>query len=169
MKSIISIDPGKSGGIAMYCNNVALAFPMPETEGDIISMLVIPNRNALQLSAERTAYVEEVGGYCGEGQPGSAMFKFGRNFGFILGALQALGWRIELVKPQRWQKFHGLGTKAGAGGKTAWKNKLKAHAQRLYPHQKVTLKTADALLILDYAIRQTEQGRVTHETALQAV
>jgi len=30
-----------------------------------------------------------------------------------------------------------------------WKNKLKAEAQRLYPDIKVTLKTADALLILE--------------------
>ena len=32
---------------------------------------------------------------------------------------------------------------------TQWKNKLKAEAQRLFPDIRVTLKTADALLILE--------------------
>jgi NAD(P)-dependent dehydrogenase (short-subunit alcohol dehydrogenase family) len=36
---------------------------------------------------------------------------------------------------------------AGDLTKTAWKNKLKARAQQLYPHLKVTLGTADALLL----------------------
>jgi hypothetical protein len=34
-----------------------------------------------------------------------------------------------------------------------WKRKLKEEAQRLFPNMDVTLKTADALLILEYAIR----------------
>lgn len=153
MKTIIAIDPGLSGGVAVHHDGDTHVFPMPETEGDIVSLLVVPSRLAVGAGHERIAYVEEVGGFCGVGQPGSAMFKFGRNFGFILGVLQATGWRVELVKPQKWQKFFGLGTKAGAGGKTAWKNKLKAHAQRLFPQQKINLKTADALLLLEYGIK----------------
>lgn len=39
--------------------------------------------------------------------------------------------------------------------KTAWKNKLKAEAQRLFPSIKVTLKTADALLIYEYAKKES--------------
>ena len=35
--------------------------------------------------------------------------------------------------------------------KTAWKNKLKAEAQRRFPDLRVTLKTCDALLILEVA------------------
>lgn len=96
-------------------------------------------------------------GYIGKRQPGSAMFKFGRNFGFLLGALQALRVRVELIRPQRWQKGLALGTASACRSPTVWKNKLKAHAQRLYPHLKVTLKTADALLLLDYALRQPQQ------------
>ena len=34
--------------------------------------------------------------------------------------------------------------------KTEWKNKLKGLAQRLYPREKVTLNTADAILLAHY-------------------
>lgn len=153
MKTLLAIDPGASGGFAFRHGRETHAFPMPPTEGDILSLLIVPSRAAIAAGYERIAIVEEVSGYCGESQPGSAMFKFGRGFGFILGALQATGWRVELVKPQKWQKSFSLGTKAGAGGKTAWKNKCKALAQRLFPDKKVTLKTADALLLLEYAHR----------------
>ena len=161
MKTILAIDPGASGGLAVLHESAIgtgpdqiHVWPMPATEGDLLSMVTVINRYAVSANNERVAYLEEVGGFCGVGQPGSSMFKFGRGFGFILGVLMATGWRVELVKPQKWQKSFGLGTKAGAGGNTAWKNKLKAMAQRLYPAAKVTLKTADALLILDYAKQQ---------------
>jgi hypothetical protein len=80
------------------------------------------------------------------------MFKFGMGYGVIRGALIALGWRIIEVTPQAWQKHFSLGTKASCASPGEWKNKLKAEAQRRFPDQDVTLKTADALLILDYAV-----------------
>lgn len=151
MKNILAIDPGASGGLAWYdIDGVPRCQAMPQTEGDVLAAL-------RQFSASHpgaVAFVEEVGGYCGAGQPGSAMFKFGRGFGFVIGCLMALGHRVELVRPQRWQKHFGLGTCKAAGGKTAWKNKLKAESQRRFPTCDVTLKTADALLILDFGRMQ---------------
>jgi hypothetical protein len=97
--------------------------------------------------------MEEVSGFAGgPGQPGSRMFNFGRGFGFILGALQMAGWSVELVRPQKWQKALGLGTR-GESSKKDWKNKLKAVAQRQFPGVEVTLSTADALLIMQYAVQ----------------
>lgn len=150
MKRILAIDPGASGGIAwvMADGNLTCA-PMPKTEGDTVDLL-----NAAIAQGCNVAYVEEVGGYCGAAMPGSAMFNFGRNFGFILGVLAARGIRVELVKPQKWQKHFGLGTVKESGGKTLWKNKLKAKSQQLFPHLDITLKTADALLILEYGGKQ---------------
>ena len=80
------------------------------------------------------------------------MFRFGEHFGFIKGVIQTLGVRLELVRPQVWQKAFGLGTASACASKTVWKNKLKAEAQRRFPHLNVTLKTADALLILEHSI-----------------
>lgn len=145
---ILAIDPGTSGGLAYHDGITCGCFAMPETEGDIIQEL-----NSVFQQGVDVAYVEEVGGYCkGVGAPGSAMFSFGRNFGFLLGVLAANKIRVELVKPQKWQKHFGFGTVKTSGGKTPWKNKLKSKAQQLFPHLKITLKTADAVLILQYAI-----------------
>lgn len=150
MGTLIAIDPGLSGGIAFQRDvQSAHAAPMPATEGDLVEFL----RALADDHSHTLAFVEEVGGYVGKAQPASSAFKFGRNFGFILGVLQAMRIRLEFVRPQRWQKSFALGSASGCASKTEWKNKLKACAQRLYPHLKPTLATADALLILDYARR----------------
>lgn len=162
---LFAVDPGACGGIASF-NPETLSvsvIPMPKTEGDVVeffkeSAQKIPAIDHMNLFGVKTllgsiVVVEEVSGYIGQNQPGSRAFKFGRNFGFLLGVIQTLEARVELVRPQRWQKSLGLGSAKvlGSNSKTLWKNKLKAVAQRHYPGIKVTLSTADALLILDYA------------------
>jgi hypothetical protein len=101
---------------------------------------------------ELVCVLEEVSGFAGKAQPGSAMFRFGEHFGFLKGVIQALEIRLVLVRPQVWQRGFGLGTASACASKTIWKNKLKAEAQRRFPHLNVTLKTADALLILEHSI-----------------
>ena len=146
-KELIAIDPGKSGGIAWRMAYGTRAIAMPATETDISGKL----KEIYYHLDKPTVVIEEVGGYIGRPQPGSAMFTFGRNFGFILGVLTCLGARIVLVRPQKWQGFLSLGK--SEGDRTKWKNKLKAKAQNLYPNIQVTLATADALLILEYGIK----------------
>jgi len=148
-KELIAIDPGKSGGIAWKMAYGARAIPMPATEPDISQKL----KEIYYHLDKPTVIIEEVGGYIGRPQPGSAMFTFGRNFGFLLGVLTCLSARIVLVRPQKWQSFLSLGT--SDGNKTKWKNKLKSKAQNLYPDLDVTLAIADALLLLEYG-RKTE-------------
>ena len=114
---------------------------------------------SLVVPGETVAFLEEVAGFVGKQQPGSAMFKFGRSFGFIIGVLEALGVRIELVRPQKWQKPLSLGTASTCASRSEWKNKLKACAQRLHPSLKPTLATADALLILEYGLQSLGSGR----------
>ena len=146
---LIAIDPGQSGGVAFWNSNIIQAHSMPDTEGDILALL----RSICENPGSTIAFVEEVGGYIGKAQPASSAFKFGRGFGFLLGCLQTLGVRIELVRPQKWQKTLSLGNSKDCPNKTEWKNKLKAMAQRLFPQIHVTLATTDALLILEFAIR----------------
>lgn len=154
-KIILAIDPGASGGMAWgaAAGGSVQAAPMPDTEGGVVAFL----RDTLQAAggAENiAAYVEQVGGFVktAGGQPGSAMFKFGRGYGFLLGACAALCVSVELVTPQRWQKGMSVGVRAGLE-RADWKRKLKAQAERLFPGQRVTLATADALLILEWARR----------------
>lgn len=160
MKTIVAIDPGASGGIAYRLDispEKVISFAMPETEGDILNHLCDISEASLD-PCGAIAIVEKVGGFIkGRPAPGSTMFNFGRGFGYIMGVLMALHYRVELVTPQKWQKELSLGK--SDGDKTAWKNKLKAEAQRLFPEQKVTLSTADALLLLEFGMRKAGDGR----------
>ena len=155
MKKYVAIDPGVSGGIAFNLEtggvNVkdkadAMAMGMPATDRDII--------DELRLICEDdkiVAIIEDVPKYVGNNVPGSSIFPLAYNVGFVRAALMTMNVPVILVKPQDWQKHFRLGTKKDAGSTTAWKNKLKAEAQRRYPHLRVSLKTADSLLILAFA------------------
>ena len=164
-KTIVAIDPGKSGGIAWGHFNTGFksiegCCKMPVTTKDLITTL----EGVLPAYKEGVCvYMERVGGYISprkgkDGKPSkvpganSPMFNFGRNFGICEGIIQTLGYRLELVTPQKWIKALGLGKK-GKRTTTEWKNHLKAMAQRLYPSIKVTHAVQDALLILEYARR----------------
>lgn len=143
----LAADPGRLGGFALSIDGgEPVTHTMPRTEGDVLDLL-----RSFPKIARRYAYVEEVGGFIGRHQPGSHMFTFGRNYGFLLGALQAEGWHTTLIRPQRWQRALGLGPKGPKRSDNQWKNHLKAEAQRRFPNLKVTLSTADALLILEAA------------------
>jgi len=68
--------------------------------------------------------------------------------------LSAFEIPFEEVRPQVWQGALGLGHKDKSQPPSAWKNKLKSKAQLLFPEEHVTLKTADALLILHAAVNK---------------
>lgn len=152
---LIGIDPGKGGGFAFYDTLTKRYWceKMPETDHDIMELL---HPDYLKVDpAGVVVCMEQVGGFIGKAQPGSAMFNFGENFGFVRGLVVGFNYRLVMVRPQKWQKELGLGnrTTTGTSGKQAWKNKLKQRAQQLFPNTKVTLSTADALLILQWGIQ----------------
>jgi hypothetical protein len=142
---IIAIDPGAQGGYAVKNREAIFTAALPDTEGDIISLV-----NSYKPDV---AYLEDIVKYAGTNMPSSAMATYASNWGFLKGALQMAGCRVVLVRPQEWIKFLGLGSSKGVG-KTAWKNKLKERAQQLYPGVRITLKNSDALLILEFALRK---------------
>lgn len=153
MKFVVAIDPGVSGGVAISRFGKAECYPMPGP-GDLVELLRSVRDAAITEGCGIVCALERVGGFVGKPQPGSAMFRFGENFGFVQGVVQALGIRLVLVRPQEWQKGFGLGTASACGSKPEWKNKLKAEAQRRFPQLTVTQKTADALLLLEYAVEK---------------
>ena len=152
MKTIIAIDPGLSGGIAVSVFGVAGCRRMPATGGYLVALLRGIKAASDKSGVETICVMEATSGYAGRPQPGCYAYRFGENAGFLKGVIQTLGMRLELVRPQDWQKDFGLGTASACASERIWKNKLKAEAQRRFPHLKVTLKTADALLILEYAL-----------------
>jgi hypothetical protein len=146
LKTIIAIDPGASGAMAWLADFESVA----TTAFDVEQLRTL---RALY-ETDLVAYVEQVGGYIGKPQPGSAMFKFGTSYGRALGALEALRIRTVLVRPQVWQKTIGLGsTLKGPERKRA----LRDVAKRLWPSNNVTLANCDALLILEHAIQAEAQ------------
>lgn len=118
---------------------------MPPTEGDVLDQLY-----SLSASGIQRCYLEQVVGFI-PGSGAGAMFTFGEGFGFLKGCLMALKYEIVLVRPPKWQQALSLGSKSTYAKQ--WKNHLKESAQRLFPNCKVTLSTADALLLLEYGRR----------------
>jgi crossover junction endodeoxyribonuclease RuvC len=153
MRTILAIDPGLSGGVAIMRFGKTECWAMPKTQGDLFTLVRDMKTAAATEAGELVCVLEQVGGFAGKAQPGSAMFRFGEHFGFVKGVIQALEIRLVMVRPQVWQRGFGLGTASGCASRTEWKNKLKAEAQRRFPQLNVTLKTADALLLLEHAMR----------------
>lgn len=140
---IIGVDPGASGGFAeIWPDGKVCACPMFD-EPDMVDYF-----KCLTEFNVPVAYVELVGGFVkGNPAPGYSMFNFGSGYGFIRGVLAALRIKTVLVRPQTWAK--GVPGAAGLKGPDR-KRALKEEAARLFPQIKVTLSTADALLIADY-------------------
>ena len=162
-----AIDPGRKGGVAWedrFKNVHAVA--MPVTLGDTIDLF--ERLSAADSPSKSIVYIEKINGFvpaAGRHQ----MFELGFACAVPQTILACLKIRTVLVYPKAWQRALSLGSpgarvlvneetsddeKRSANANNArrrleWKNKLKAEAQRRFPGVKVTLQTADALLILD--------------------
>ena len=148
----IGIDPGQLGGIAVIYPTAdfgtqAIAIPMPKTERDIWLAL-----RGYRDIGSCTAIIELVHAMPRQGV--SSSFKFGCNYGFLRACLTAADIPFSEATPRTWMKGLGARTRKKAESKTQWKHYLRGLAQQRFPQLKVTLKTADALLIAWYAWRE---------------
>jgi hypothetical protein len=143
----IAIDPGVGGGIAYTDTDGSVhALPMPQTMHDLcLTLKVLCCGPGIPI-----AFIEELPKFAGK-MSGSSMATMFRNYGRIESILAAYGARIEYLPPKKWQSALGLGDKKTHGNR--WKAHLKGRAQALYPNLSVTLKTADALLILEAGLK----------------
>jgi hypothetical protein len=154
MTTYIAIDPGVNGGIAWDGATLACCMGMPGSDTETaeeIQRLAEMDDVLLRIRPGIKCIIEDVPKFVGRALPGSTIFPLAFNCGLVRGIAVSLRMPVILVRPQDWQKHFRLGTKGDTSGTTEWKNRLKAEAQRRYPHLKVTLKTADALLLLAYA------------------
>ena len=151
MKNILAVDPGLGGGMAWTKKpeNTEMCQSMPDTETDIIDLL----RSIVLNCGITEAYIEEVGKGVMPGRA-IAMIKLNVNATVIRTALSCFGVRVVMVRPQQWQQYFALGKRRDCATDTIWKNKLKSEAQRRFPNCNITLKTSDALLLLDFARHQ---------------
>lgn len=154
----LGIDPGVNGGIAAIDKPLrALSAvdlnKMPQTDGDIDILISQQVESAtviacIETQVPRPTFIPSMGK--------SVILKstcilYG-NYMLIRGILTAYSIPIIEVTPKEWQAEFKLYKKKGESN-THWKNRLKAKAQQLYPHLKITLATADALLIAEYCKR----------------
>jgi hypothetical protein len=176
-KRFLGIDPGASGGFALILaeksggkiqRKVERLEGMPKTLHSLWSLV---NDLVVELEEfpDSSIVMEKVGGYippkkgenfAHEGNPGSAMFKFGENYGQIQMALVAAGFplpRLVSVTPGVWQNSIGTPkSPKGKGRKTKHKAALKEFSVSLFPtfSDVITLKTCDALLLAEFGIRK---------------
>ncbi len=148
-KLILAIDPGASGGYAMKHNeNSSVAVgKLPDNDAETIDML----REFRGQADECEFVIEAVASFGGPGIAASMSKLFGHKR-FMEGAAMAMGYRVVNVAPQKWQKHFSLGKKKDCASASEWKRKLRSEAQKRFPYIRVTMETADALLILEHAM-----------------
>jgi len=145
----VGIDPGASGAVAIL-----------DATTTIHSLNGVTDRITWEVfryfdPARTFAAIEANTGYVGgAGNPGSAMFKFGVSTGKLIGFLVAAGVPFETVTPRTWQKSLGITSRKRTESKSQFKRRLRERAERLFPSVKVTLATADALLIAEWCRRK---------------
>ena len=141
-KSYAAIDPGLGGGIALWMDGQITLHPMPEDQAELAD--IIPYGCSVA--------IEKVPPFVGRLIPSSAAFKLGKSAGWMEGWCVGRQQQVILVTPQVWQA--GLGIPKGDKTQSQWKSALKAEASRRHPGlDGLTLKTADALLILAWHIK----------------
>ena len=149
---IVGIDCGVNGGIARYKLNTAHAFAMPSTIDELEETLY-------HIGADGPlVYIEDVPPFCGANRPAARIFKLAENFGIIKGILQAHDISYKLVRPAVWMKSMVKKKRKEFTSSNKWKNYLKEKAAICFPDVKATLKTADALLLLQYGINEYDKG-----------
>ena len=153
-KAYLGIDPGQAGGIAMvfHHSGYTKTQAMPSTEESVWAFLqrygVTQQEESFSTEIYMvTAMIEQVHSMPGQGV--SSTFKFGVGYGGLRMALVAAGITFYTVTPQQWQRHYGMKRSKGEP-QPHYKKRLLAKAQELFPSEKVTLKTADALLIALY-------------------
>lgn len=138
---VLGVDPGVSGGFAVWYPPVGKIVLKKYTD-ELEFIDFVSNLKGIGLCA-----LEDVPKYVGNEMRASHSFVLGHNVGFEKGVILSHGIPTDLIRPQKWQRpIPGLKGKVGAPRKRS----LRDHAKKLYPGLKVTLATADALLILDY-------------------
>jgi hypothetical protein len=144
----LGIDPGASGGLACLSLDPVDAVPL----GNMTPQDVWHWFHFLSGRKDVFAAIEKVHAMPGNGVAG--MFRFGVGYGELRMALIAAAIPFEEVTPQKWQNSLSIPKRAKGEEAAPWKRRLKAKAQSLFPDVKVTLATADALLIAEWCRRK---------------
>ena len=144
----IGIDPGASGGIAVIHNGKIKAYKCPKSSEDmaILFQMCMGSTSAanIKLLMERV--------WARPTNAVRAAFSYGVNYGQWLGIAATHEVQMNTVIPVSWIKYVGCPKALKRDVRKRW---LKQKASDLYPSiKRVTLATADAILITHYAEKE---------------
>ena len=155
---IIAIDPGASGGIAIWDKGIKSIHKCPkdvEKMADIVNNSV--NGSWINGDGKAVAYIEQVHAFPTDAR--SSAFKFGTNYGKWLGILGAKKIKTILVSPQKWMKYYQKKFNFKLPkNKTERKRRLKELAAE-YTDKTVTLYSSDAILIAMYGVHEQQEKK----------
>jgi len=165
---ILAADPGAKGCLSFIL--LRLAGPLSDPPNQVHVRPLVPG--ALEINAllseicngapfTRIAYLEQVSGFAGTARTGASMFSFGRSFGNLESSILAWNFELHRVPPAKWQKVLGALTRKGES-RPDHKRRLVTLARELWPaligKSKVSLVSADSLLLLHYALKTENQS-----------
>jgi hypothetical protein len=141
---IVGVDPSWGhGGVAVLRNtgHVEL-FKMPPDKDRVTTFF----RELLEYNVAPLVVLEEIPLFTGQARSAARMMPLYGNANFVEGYCRGMGYEVQTLRPQAWQKAAGVARPKGMA-QPAWKNHLKEHARSLFPDLHITGATADALLI----------------------
>lgn len=150
-KVYIGIDPGKSGGLCVIEDDFIRAYACPDNVKDMALLFAM----AISVNKTKTvvAYIEKV--WARPTDAKGSIWKFAENYGSWKGIAGAYEIDLIAVAPQVWIKYYNTPKL----DKTRRKRYLRDKARAMYPSlKKVTLKTADAILIAAYG-KEKDNGK----------
>ena len=106
-KTIVAIDPGKSGGVAVvhYDNSHILSsvlYNCPDSTKDMANIIRSVENSCIIDDKKLSIVIEHVWSFPTDAR--SSAFKFGTNYGMWLGIIGAFRFECEKISPQKWMK-----------------------------------------------------------------
>jgi crossover junction endodeoxyribonuclease RuvC len=150
--NVYGLDPGKSGGMAKWCNGKIVKVCAMPIAGKTLDLPAIASWLSYKNEGTVAAYIEKVGAMPLQGV--TSMFTFGFVTGCLHGILSALKIPFYVCTPQSWKKVILAGTphdKAAAVEfcmRTYPYLNLRATARSTKPHDGI----CDAVAICSYGV-----------------
>lgn len=165
--TIIAIDPGANGGIAIYKKNrLEHVIHMPKNLSDLKTYFDYVKENNERV----IVFIEKVQMFMSDSDEENKGKQFRikkllSNFDQLKSLIVYYGFEFVEVYPITWQSNLGLNYKNIP--KTERKNLYKESAGYCFPAVKITLYNADALLILHFALNKTKSDNKWIEERIQ--